>query len=185
MLIHKGTQELITPRLRLRKYLLSDAEDMYKNYATDERVARFLTWKPYTNIEDIREFLLKTIDNYSHNIYHWAIEIERNMVGGISAMSVDEKNCSCEIGYCIGHDYWNKGITTEALSAVMTYLFNDVGMHRIMAKHDVDNPASGKVMKNCNMTLEGRLREHYLRHDGTHSDSLIYGILKNEFNFAV
>jgi len=181
MLNHKGTQELITPRLRLRKYVLSDAEDMYKNYAADARVARFLTWEAYTNIEDIRTFLQETMNGYSSNIYHWAIEIESSMVGGISVVSLDEKNRSCEIGYCIGYDYWNKGITTEALRAIMAFLFNDVGIHRIMAKHDIDNPASGKVMKNCNMTLEGRLREHYIRHDGTYADSLVYGILRNEF----
>ncbi|HOA80539.1 MAG TPA: GNAT family protein [Defluviitaleaceae bacterium] len=54
----------------------------------------------------------------------------------------------------------------------MNYLFNEVGIHRISAKHDIENPASGKVMQKCNMTYEGRLREHYLRHDGTYSDAL-------------
>lgn len=50
-------------------------------------------------------------------------------------------------------------------------------MHRVMAKHDVENPASGEVMKKCGMTYEGRLKEYYLRHDGTYSDALVYGII--------
>lgn len=33
MIKHKGTIELTTDRLKLRKYLLSDAENMFKNYA--------------------------------------------------------------------------------------------------------------------------------------------------------
>lgn len=70
---------------------------------------------------------------------------------------------------------------TEALSAVLHYLFMEVGYHRIYAKHDVENVASGKVMKKCNMIYEGRLREQYLRYDGTYSDALIYSILKQEF----
>jgi len=155
---------------------------MYKNYATDERVTKFLTWKPYKSIEDIETFLSDVINKYTcRSVYHWAIEINNEIIGGISTVSIDEKNNNCELGYCIGYDYWNKGITSEALSAVMNFLFNEVGMHRITAKHDIENPASGKVMQKCNMTYEGKLREHYLRHDGTFSDALVYGILKNEF----
>ncbi len=182
MLIHKGTQELRTKRLRLRKFDISDATFMYKNYATDERVTKFLTWTPYKTIEDVEIFLSDTINQYSFmNVYHWAIDINNEIVGSISTTAIDEKNCNCEIGYCIGYNYWNKGITSEALSAVMSFLFKEVGIHKITAKHDIDNPASGKVMQKCNMTCEGKLREHYLRHDGTYSDSLVYGILKNEF----
>lgn len=70
---------------------------------------------------------------------------------------------------------------SEALGAVMNYLFHEIGIHRIMGKHDIQNPASGKVMLNCNMTYEGTLREYYLRHDGTYSDALVYSILKDEF----
>lgn len=182
MLVHKGTQELYTKRLKLRKFNLSDATYMYKNYATDERVTKFLNWKPYKTVEEIETFLSDIINEYTcQNVYHWAIEINNEMIGSISTTFIDENNCNCEIGYCIGYDYWNKGITSEALFAVINFLFNEVGMHRITAKHDIENPASGKVMLKCNMTYEGKLREHYLRHDGTYSDSLVYGILKNEF----
>lgn len=154
---------------------------MFKNYATDERVTKFLTWKPYKNIEDIEMFLSERISEYTcQNVYHWAIEINNEIIGSISTTHMDEKNCNCEIGYCIGYDYWNKGITTEALSAVMNFLFNEVGMHRITAKHDIENPASGIVLQKCGMQYEGKLRDYYLRHDGTYSDSLVYGILEND-----
>ena len=48
-----------------------------------------------------------------------------------------------------GRDKRNKGITSEALAVVIRFLFDEVDMHRIMTKHDVDNPASGEVMKKC------------------------------------
>jgi len=182
MLKHKGTQELCTERLRLRRYDISDAGNMFKNYSSDARVTKFLSWKPYENVKDVENYLAAVVDKYAFpNVYHWAIETNGEIIGSISVMSVDEKNHNCEIGYCIGHDYWSKGITSETLSAVMTFLFNEVGMHRIFAKHDVENPASGKVMQKCSMTYEGRLREHYLRHDGTYSDALVYSILRKEY----
>ncbi len=181
MLIHKGTQSIQTERILLRKYNIDDAVDIFKNYATDKRVTKFLSWQPYDNIEDLKIFISEQVLNYTDNMYNWVIEYEGQVVGSISAMLLDEKNESCEIGYCLGFEFWNKGIMTEAMSATIQYLFLEIGFHRIVAKHNVENPASGKVMMNCNMVNEGRLREYYLCHDGTYSDSLIYSILKNEF----
>ena len=54
-------------------------------------------------------------------------------------------------------------------------------MHRILAKHDVDNPASGKVMQKCGMTQEGIFRKYYLHGDGMYSDAMLYSILKEEY----
>lgn len=182
MLEHKGTQELYTERLKLRKFIILDAADMFKNYATDERVTKFLSWKPYKEVDEVEAFLTDVISEYvSPNVYHWAIEINGEIIGSISTISIDEKNCNCEIGYCIGYDYWSKGITSEAVSAVIKFLFTEVGMHRITAKHDIGNPASGKVMEKCNMTYEGKLRQHYLRHDGMYSDAMVYSILRDEY----
>lgn len=180
MLMHKGTKEICTERLKLRRYRLSDAEEMFENYANDERVTKYLSWKAYSKAADIIPFLQMSIKEYEQpTTYHWAIEYRGKMIGSIAVMEVDELRRNCEVGYCIGYNYWNKGITSEALAAVIAFLFEEVGMHRVMAKHDVDNPASGGVMKKCKMTYEGRFKEYYLRHDGTYSDACVYGIVKD------
>jgi len=181
MLKHCGTKPIRTERLLLRRYREIDAAAIYKNYAADARVTRFLPWEPYSDIESLRAFISEQVSGYSDHVYNWVIEYEGEVVGSISAVRADEKNESCEIGYCLGFAFWNKGIATEALSAVLEFLFCEAGYHRIFAKHDIKNPASGKVMRKCNMVYEGRLREHYLRKDGTRSDSLIYSILQHEF----
>lgn len=181
MLKHIGTQEMNTARLCLRRYKMQDASDIFGNYATDERVARFLSWRPYTNIEDLQAFIAGQIAAYGPRSYNWVIEYGGQVVGSISVTGMDEKNESCEIGYCLGHAHWNKGITTEALQAVLGYLFGRVNFNRILAKHDVENMASGKVMLHCAMRQEGRLRQHYLRHDGSFSDALLYSILREEY----
>jgi ribosomal-protein-alanine N-acetyltransferase len=73
------------------------------------------------------------------------------------------------------------GIMTEALLAVMDFLFSEVGMHRIAAFHDEQNDASGRVMQKAGMVYEGKLREDRMRKDGTYSDMCIYGILDREW----
>lgn len=133
-------------------------------------------------MDDVGRFLAEMVAGYGKpNAYHWAIEHGGQVIGSISAISVDDRNRSCEVGYCLSHDFWNRGLTGEALKAVLGFLFGQVGMERIMAKCDVQNPASGAVMEKCGMQYEGRLRKHYLRHDGTRSDSLIYAILRDEY----
>ena len=181
MLTHKGTQELKTERLLLRQYKMSDAKQMFKNYATDPNVTKFLNWDPYKSVEEVEAFLTESIKAYDNlDTYNWAIQYNGEMIGSISTTYINDRDSACEVGYCIGKDYWNKGIMSEALEAVIGFLFHEIHMHRIMAKHDVDNPASGKVMQKCNMTFEGKFRKFYLHDDGTYSDALIYGILREE-----
>ncbi|MCL2884691.1 MAG: GNAT family N-acetyltransferase [Oscillospiraceae bacterium] len=180
---HRGTVELHTPRLRLRRYDMADVEAMFRNFASDERVTRFLSWPPYKNAEDVKPFLAARVAEYVRDdVYAWAMEFEGEMTGSISVVSLDETNQVCEIGYCLGYAYWNKGLATEALRAVTAFLFDEVNTHRVMAKHDAENPASGAVMKKCGMAHEGTLRGQHRRRDGTYADSLVYGILKEEFD---
>ncbi len=179
---HKGTITLKTDRLVLRRLHETDADEMFNQYANDERVTTFLSWAPHGNVENTKTLLHSWMPNYEKlDYYHWAIIFEDKMIGSISCVSVDEKNEHCEIGYCIAYDFWGKGITAEALNAIIAFLFKDVGMNRIMAKHDIENPNSGKVMQKCNMKYEGYMRSFYKRHDKTFGDSKIYSILKNDY----
>ena len=86
---------------------------------------------------------------------------------------------SAEIGYCIGRKWWKQGITSEALERVMRFLFDEVGVNRVEARHDVNNPNSGKVMQKCGMTLEGIHRQADMNNQGL-CDEACYAILKNE-----
>jgi len=68
---------------------------------------------------------------------------------------------------------------TESLTAVMDYLFDEVGFHRIESMHDPNNPNSGKVMAKCGMKYEGTHRQADRNNQGI-CDACYYGILKDE-----
>ncbi len=72
--------------------------------------------------------------------YQWAIVYKENnqVIGSISVVGIDESIEATEIGYCIGYDYWNKGITTEAFSMVISFLFDEVNGNRISVRHECD-----------------------------------------------
>ena len=54
---HAGTQTIETDRLLLRKYEITDADDMYRNWVTDPAVSRFWGWKPHENIIETKSLL--------------------------------------------------------------------------------------------------------------------------------
>jgi len=88
---------------------------------------------------------------------------------------------ACEIGYSLGSKFWGQGITTEAATAVLDFLFCEVGFNRVTASHNEGNIASGKVLKKIGMSYEGTCREAALNKDGTLEDLILYAILKGDY----
>ena len=184
MLTHKGTQTIETPRLILRRARREDAEPMFRNWASDPKVTKYLTWPTYETVETAYPILDLWISEYEKpNYYQWMIELKElgEPIGSISAVRQNEKIEEAEIGYCIGSRWWHKGIMTEALSAVIEYLFTLVGMNRIAARHDPNNPHSGGVMRKCGMKYEGTHRACDRNNQGV-CDAAQYAILRSEWN---
>lgn len=151
---HRGTKQLETNRLILRPFALDDYKLFYKNWATDERVTRYMTWNPHQNIEETKELVTRWSNSYNKDdFYHWIIVLKENKepIGSMSVVDINEEKEDMEVGYCISFDNWNKGLATEAFSKVIEYLFNEVEVKWITASHDSRNIASGKVMEKCGL----------------------------------
>jgi ribosomal-protein-alanine N-acetyltransferase len=174
---HLGTNTIETVRLILRRFRAEDAKDMFRNWAGDPEVCKYLSWGPHKDSDASLKRIINWVNHYSYdNTYVWAIELKgQNMaIGSISVEISNDAARACEVGYCIGRLYWNRGIMTEALRAVMHYLFYEVGYQTIIAKHDTLNTASGKVMQNAGMQF---LKIEYhagIRRDGSYYDCAVY-----------
>lgn len=66
---HLGTKTLETKRLILRKTIDSDVQPMFNNWANDERVTKFLNWKPYTSAKELEDTYHKYLMDRSK--IHW------------------------------------------------------------------------------------------------------------------
>lgn len=187
-MLHCGTQRLETERLILRRFTKEDAVAMYKNWASDNEVTKFLTWPTHSNI-DVSKFVLEEwVNSYSdEKYYQWAIVLKENgdePIGSISVVKINEDVSMVHIGYCIGRTWWKKGITSEAMGAVMDFFFDKVNVNRIEARHDPRNPNSGKVMMKCGMKYEGTLRSSDRNNQGI-CDASYYSLLKSERKIPV
>lgn len=180
---HIGTRELATERLTLRRFELEDAGHMFDNWESDPQVCRYLTWQPYESVEQVESVLKEQwLPDYAKpDNYLWAIELNEieQPIGSIAAVKVDDDIEAVEIGYCIGRKFWNQGLMTEALGEIIRYFMEEVGAWRVCAEHDVDNPASGKVMKKCGMDYEGTLRRAGRNNTGI-CDLAVYAKVREE-----
>ncbi|MBR5272491.1 MAG: GNAT family N-acetyltransferase [Clostridia bacterium] len=184
MLNHKGTVNLETPRLILRSFIESDAEAMFKNWASRDIVTKYMSWFPHKDIEETKNIIRAWIEeDEKSNRYHWAIVLKstNEVIGSIGVVRQKEDVKSAEMGYCIGDDFWHRGYTSEALARIIEYLFKEIGYNRISALHDVNNPNSGAVMKKCGMKYDGTLRESGLTKEGNPMNVSIYAILKSDW----
>ena len=178
---HLGTKTLETDRLILRPYASADAPHMFKNWANDPEVTKFLTWQPHASEADSLEYI-HSIDYADPTVYSWGIELKAlgQVVGGISMVHADDKVEMVHVGYCIGPNWWHTGIMSEAFAAVIRFFFEEVGVNRIEARHDTNNPNSGKVMQKCGLIYEGTHRRSDLNNQGI-NDSAWYAILREDY----
>lgn len=143
--------EIQTERLVLRPWRESDAEALFR-YASDPDVGPRAGWPPHRTLE---ESLTVIRDIFSKD-HTWAIELKETgeAIGCMGYYLYGESNIpigenEAEIGYWVAKPYWNRGLCTEALRAMIDYGFNVKGFEVLWSDFFVDNPASGRVMEKC------------------------------------
>lgn len=172
---------LETDRLILRPLRMRDAEDLF-SYASDPAVSRHVLWNTHESLGDSRQFLRAAIRQYRKGqpgSFGIVLKSSGRLIGTIGFMWVNVDNKSAEVGYSLSRNYWNQGLMTEALRAVIAFGFDELRLNRIEAQHETDNPASGRVMVHAGMQKEGVLRQRLIN-KGRFVDVALYAILRSD-----
>lgn len=180
-----GTINMETQRLILRKGTVADSESIYENYGKDPLVSKYVVWNKHKSVDDAINLMEKWELSYENNdSYKWlVVEKESNcVIGSITAVKVDNRNKTIELGYCFGSKWWNKGFATEVLKRVIKFFFEDVKVETIYANHLASNPASGRVMQKAGMKYEGTLRNRMIdKNTNTPTNLETYSIIKDDY----
>lgn len=141
--------EIETKRLILRPWRESDAEALFK-YASDPDVGPRAGWPPHKDIEESRTVIRDVFSGPTM----WAVELKNTceVIGCVGYLPFDASNLEigekeAEVGYWIGKPYWNMGICTEAMAAIVDYCFNVVRLEVLWGDYFIENPSSGRVMQ--------------------------------------
>ena len=151
--------DMETDRLRLRPWRESDAEALYR-LASDPEVGPRAGWPPHQSVEESCG-IIRTVFN---NDTTWAI-VWKETDEVVGAMGYGP-SCDCNlpageeeptVGYWVGRPYWNRGICSEALQAMIDRIRATTPIRSLISGHFVDNPASGRVMEKCGFLPTGDL----------------------------
>lgn len=171
---------LATERLTLRFFTADDADAHFAIYA-DPRVARYGSRGPWTDIEQARENIAQTMENYAtRTALRFAIVLAASgdMIGNASLHAFHPQNRRCELGYALGASHWGKGYVTEALRAALDYGFDMLDLNRVEADIDPRNEASARVLDRLGFRKEGHMPERWIV-EGEVCDTDYYGLLKS------
>ena len=171
---------LTTERLRLRKANISDAEAIFRQYAQDPEVTKYVSWRAHKDLDETREYMRMCRLAWDiGKAFHWIIERkEDKQVIGMMIARVNDKKW--ELGYVLTRLHWGKGYMTEALRGLVDWALKQQHIYRIWAVSDVDNIASARVMEKAGMQREGILRRWSVHPNLSPEprDSYCYAIVK-------
>ena len=108
--------EILTPRLKLRRARLRDAEPLFEVFS-DPRAMRFWSSLPHEGVRRTQEFLQAMIDAPEAVSDDFIIEFEGRAVGKAGCWRLPE------LGYILHPDLWGQGLAREALEAVIAHMF--------------------------------------------------------------
>lgn len=142
---------LLTSRLILRPWRESDLQDLYA-YASVDGVGQMAGWKPHKDIEESQQIL----NLFLHEKKTLALEYQGKVIGSVGIEEYNEAHYpelqhlrGREIGYVLSKPYWGQGLMPEAVEAIITYLFDIVGLDFIIVGHFDWNRRSQRVIEKC------------------------------------
>jgi [ribosomal protein S5]-alanine N-acetyltransferase len=150
----KAPDEIETTRLVLRRPAMSDAGAVFRAYASDPEVTRFLGWPRHRSVHDTRAFLRFSSQEWKcwpAGPYLILLRGDRRLVGstGLGFQTRD----TAVTGYVLARDAWGHGYATEALAA-MVDLAPSIGVARLFALCHPDHHPSQHVLEKCGFVLE-------------------------------
>ena len=176
-------ERLETERLILLVRTVADAEDIF-DYASCPEVSYPAGFLPVKTLEDEIYYLEHILPerNQKENLpagYGIVVKGTDKVIGSVDFNHRHEDDV-LEIGYTLPPDYWGRGYVPEAARALIDLAFIELGLHKVELTCFGYNVQSQRVAEKLGFTLEARIRD---RKDvqGNRCDSLIYGLLKSEW----
>lgn len=143
-----------TERLILREWSYDDLDDFFE-YASVDGVGQMAGWEPHPNKEKSMEILTRFING--KKTFSIVYKENNKVIGslGLEEYGLEEKLSEFfpyygrSIGYVLSKDYWNKGLMTEAVKAVINYCFNVFNYDFLLCGYFDFNLQSKRVQEKC------------------------------------
>ena len=144
----------------------------------DPQVRKGLTVAYPINAEQEREYFEERISN--RETVNLAVCVDGEIVGTISLKDVDQRAGNCEIGIWLAPEFHGRGYGTEASRLLTQYAFDELRMHRVLARVLATNEASARVWEKLGFEEEGVHRDEVFT-GGEYVDMRYFAVLEDEW----
>ena len=151
---------LYTNRLVLRQIIPDDQMHLYLGLS-NQRVIKYYGVE-YHRYHDTAEQLRWYQELYVNKTgLWWALSTPDNssLMGTCGIYNWQEQHRKAEIGFWLLPEYWQKGLMAEALRAIITYVSEELKVHRLEAYVETPNKASGNLLERLGFVKEGTLQD--------------------------
>ncbi len=169
---------LTTERLVLRPLQKDDLETFLAIFSNPE-VTRYYEVETMTEPAQAEKLLDQFIAIGRLGIVPKGSE---KIIGSCGIFSINQEHYSASLGYDLAHEYWGRGIMTEALIALLGYGFLSMGLNRINALTYPDNAASIRVLTKLGFRTEGVMREFGFW-KGCFRDMSLHALLRRDWRY--
>jgi RimJ/RimL family protein N-acetyltransferase len=175
--------EIVAEHLSLRPFQAVDLE-AFVAYRSDPEVARYQSWDRTYSMADAEAFLSSQRELVFGQPGEWLqlaiVDRETGTLCGDCAVQVvTDQPATAQVGVTLAQANQGKGLATEALTAVVTELF-DRGIHRVFAEADDRNVPAQRLLERLGFRCEARLVEaDWFK--GEWSTLRLYAILDREW----
>ena len=169
---------LIGERIRFRSVERGDLP-YFIGWFDDPEVTEFLKVEGPMSLEDEEEWMDRMNRTGGH-VYSFET-LDGKLIGNLGLMNLNWTSRKVEIGVVIGEkEYWSKGYGSEAISLVLSFLFEEWDVNRVELFVDSRNERAIRCYERCGFRKEGVRRQNRFKR-GEYVDDVHMAVLRSDW----
>jgi ribosomal-protein-alanine N-acetyltransferase len=176
-----GLPVLTGAQVVLRELRSTDAPSLFALLTTEE-VSRFIS-PPPTTVDGFEKFIAWTHRQRragSYACFAVTLANDDTAIGIFQLRELEPGFGTAEWGFAIGSPYWGTGVFQEGAEMLVSFAFEQVGVHRLEARAAVRNGRGNGALRKIGAVQEGILRKSFLK-NGEYLDQTLWTILDEDW----
>jgi [ribosomal protein S5]-alanine N-acetyltransferase len=167
--MHLLPENFSTSRLHLRRPVNDDAGAIFRAYAQDPQVCRFMVWVPHSSASVTKEFIASCVTAWAAGSSRAYVVTELGTAEPIGMLEARMLGSTVDIGYVLAASHWRRGLMAEAVTSLTAAALQRPEIFRVQATCDTENIPSQRTLEKAGFNREGRM-ERYTVHPNISAD---------------
>lgn len=172
---------MLGPSLNLRYATAHDARPLLE-LGSDPQVTKFFSWGPYTSESEPASYIAGLAEERrrGERLDFLIVTLKGVPVGVTGLSELSRRDRRAVVGTWLGREHWGTGANQGSKALIARLAFEVLGLERLGAYSDLDNPRSQAALARIGFVREGVLRRWHRHGDQVH-DVLVWSWLKEEW----